>query len=72
MLAPDIPGVDAVLGERPGALGILGEEDVAVVVEVTDDRHVHLADDFRHRPGGLVVVDRHPDELAARRGNRAT
>ena len=43
VLAPDVARVDAVLGERPRAVGVLREEHVAVVVEVADDGHVHLA-----------------------------
>ena len=38
-LAADVAGIDPVLGQRPGAVGIAGEEQVAVVVEVADDRH---------------------------------
>ncbi len=71
VLGADVAGVDPVLGERPGAGRVLREEEVAVVVEVADDRHVHLADDVGHRPRRLVVVDRDPDELAARLGERA-
>ncbi len=36
----DIAGIDAVLGQRLGAAGIVGEQLVAVVVEVADQRHV--------------------------------
>ena len=37
-LAADVAGVDPVLGQGPGAVGIAGEQQVAVVVEVADDR----------------------------------
>ena len=42
-LAADIrvAGIDAVLGERARALRIFLEQQVAVVVEVADDRHRH-------------------------------
>src|SRR6185436_1731661 len=71
VLAPDIPGVDAVLGQGLRAVGILDEENVAVVVEVADDRHLHLAHDLRYRAGGRVVVHGHAHQLAARRVQRA-
>ena len=38
--AADIAGIDAVLGERLGAVGVRREQLVAVEVEVADDRHV--------------------------------
>ena len=37
----DVAGIDAVLGQRPGALGILLQQDVSVVVEVADDGDAH-------------------------------
>ena len=37
----DVAGVDAVLVQRPRALGVLGQQQVAVVVEVAHDRHAH-------------------------------
>ena len=40
VLGADVAGVDAVLGERPRAGGILRQQEVAVVVEVADDRDV--------------------------------
>jgi hypothetical protein len=66
----DVAGIDAVLGERLGAGGILGSSLVAVVVEVADDGRVDAA---LGRPstmcgnggGGVVVVDRDADELGA-------
>jgi hypothetical protein len=36
-LAADVAGIDPVLGQRPGALGVPGQEQVAVVVEITDE-----------------------------------
>ena len=66
MLAADIARVDAVLGERLGAGRVLGQEHVAVVVEITDDGCLHLLDDLRDCARGLVVVDGDTDQLAAR------
>jgi hypothetical protein len=37
----DVAGIDAVLGQRARALGILLQQDVAVVMEVADDGHAH-------------------------------
>ena len=57
-----IAGIDAVLGQRPRALGILLQQDVPVVVEVADDGHgnteaVEAVHDVRHGRGSSVVVD---------------
>ena len=67
-LRADVPWVDAVLGERRGHLGVLGQELVPVVVEVADDRDVdaesaHLADHLGDRGRRLLGVDRDADEL---------
>ena len=69
-LAADIPGIDAVLGQGAGAVGILGQQQVAVVVEVADDRNrdpqaIQPLDDRGDRRRRRLVVDRHPDQLAA-------
>ena len=74
-LAADVARVDAVLGERARAVGKPGEQQVAVVVEIADDRDadaepVETLDDRRYRGGRLVVVDRHPHQLAAGAGQR--
>ena len=66
----DIAGIDAVLGKRLGAGGVFLEQQVAVVVEVTDDRRVDAAlreafDNVRDGLGGLVVVDGDADEFGA-------
>ena len=37
-LTANIPGVDAILGERAGTVGVPGEQNVPVVVEVADDQ----------------------------------
>jgi hypothetical protein len=65
VLAPDIARIDAVLGERAGTGRILGEEHVAVVVEVADHRHVDLAHDVRHRAGRRLGVHGDAHQLAA-------
>ena len=72
-LEADVAGIDAVLVERLGAGGILGEQRVAVVVEVADQRHgrAHLRQpvaDVRHGLGGLVAVDRDAHDLGAGAG----
>ena len=69
-LRADVARIDPVLREARRHLRVLRQEQVAVVVEVADDRHVdaeaaHLADHLRHGRGGRLVVDRDPDELAA-------
>ena len=66
----DVARVDPVLGERRGHLRVLGQELVAVVVEVADDRHVDaeaadLADHLGDGRGRLLGVDRDPHELRA-------
>jgi hypothetical protein len=38
LAGPDVAGVDAVFGKRPGALGILFQKDVPVIVKVADNR----------------------------------
>ena len=69
----DVAWIDAVFGERSCALRILGEQNMPVVVKVTDNRNPHsavlqTADDFRNRPRGLMCVDRDAHQLGARRG----
>ena len=56
-----VAGIDAVLGQIARALGILGQQNMAVVVEVADDGHadallVELLDDVRDGCGRLVIV----------------
>ena len=65
-LGADVAGIDAVLGESGGTLRILGEQQVAVVVEVPDHGDVHLCHDVRHRLRRGVVIDGHPDQLRPR------
>ena len=70
VLEADIAGIDAVLVERLGAGRMIGEQLVADVVEVADQRHVdaHLQQpllDVRHGGGRLVAVDRDAHDLGA-------
>ena len=56
-----VAGIDAVLGQIARAFGILGQQNVAVVVEVADDGNadallVELLDDVGNGRGSLVVV----------------
>ena len=62
-LAAHVPRVDAVLGKRTRAVRMPGEQQVAIVVKVSDDRHGHTkirqpTRDLRDRRGRLVVVHR--------------
>ena len=72
-LEADIAGIDAVFGERLRASGMLGEQRVAVIMKVADERHVEptriepLAD-MRHRGGGLIPVHGDAHEFGAGAG----
>ena len=66
----DVAGIDAVLGQRARAVGILRQQLVAVVVKVADQRHaaarrVQAPADFRHLRGGLRRVDGDAHQLRA-------
>ena len=65
-----IAGIDAILGQLAGALRILLEKDVAVVMEVADNRHRHAerrdgVDDFRHCRRGCLGVHRDAHQFRA-------
>src|ERR1700683_2309220 len=67
-LTTHIAGIDAILVERLGAGRVIGQELVADVMEIADDRHVdvHLEEpllDVRHGRRGLVAVDGDADDL---------
>ena len=69
-LGADVAGVDPVLGEQLGRLGVVHQQLVPVVVEVADDRHVHaqaahLADHLGDGRRGLLRVDGDAHELRA-------
>ena len=75
VLEPDVAGVDAVLVERLGACGVFGEQLVADVMEIADQRDFDAAlqqtvADVRHGGGGLVAVDGDAHEFGARAGQR--
>ena len=72
ILAADgaVAGIDAVFGESFGAVGIFGEELVAVVVKVADDGRgpafgADAFDDVGNGFGGVVVVNGDTNELGA-------
>ena len=70
VLEADIAGIDAVFVERLGAGRVIGQQLVADVVEIADDRHVdaHLAEpvlDVRHGGRRLVAVDGDAHQLGA-------
>ena len=72
-----VAGIDAVLGQCPGALGILLQQDMAVVVEVADDGHRHAeaieaVDDVGHGRGGGVIVDGDAHQFGAGAGQGGT
>jgi len=61
----DVAGIDPVLGERTGAVGMLGEQQMAVVMEVADHGDIDVGDDRRYGAGRLIGVHRHTHQLAA-------
>jgi hypothetical protein len=73
VLEADIAGIDAVFGERLGTGRVLGEQRMAVIVEVADEGHVDATSvefvaDMRHGNRSLRPVDRHAHELRAGAG----
>ncbi len=69
----DVAWIDAIFGERAGALGIFLQQDMAVVMEVADDRNayallVELVDDRGDGGCGFFGVDRYPNQF--RSGSR--
>src|SRR5690625_613831 len=68
-LRPDIPRIDPILCERTGTLWMSGQEEVSIIMEITDDRDSdpligEARDDLGDRSRGCIVVDGDPDELA--------
>jgi len=66
----DVAGVDAVLGEGAGALGIFLQQQMSVVMEIADDGDadtlfVELLGNGRDGGRGLLVVDRDSNQLGA-------
>ena len=75
ILEADVAGIDAVLVERLGTGRMIGEQLVADVVEVPDQRHVDAAlaqavTDVRNRCRGLVAVDGNAHQFGARARQR--
>ena len=75
VLASDagVAGIDAVLGEAFGATGIFGEQEVSVVVEVSDDGRAEALfgealDDVGNGFGGVIIVDGDADDFASGAG----
>src|SRR5437773_2981418 len=73
--AADVTRVDAVLGERRGAVRMLAQELVAVEVEVADQRHadtgaIETLANRRHRRRSLARIDREAHELRPRARER--
>ena len=69
-LKPTLPGLMRYLSSASAAAGMLGEQLVADVVEVADERHAHaaaheLVADVRDRLRGLVAIDGDAHELGA-------
>src|SRR5262249_6015393 len=63
----DIAGVDAVFGQEPRTLRILGEQEMAVVVEVSHQGNLNSpalqpGNDLRHSSSSLFCIDRDSDD----------
>ena len=70
VLEADIAGIDPVLGQRLGTGGVIGQQGVADIVKISDQRHVEAEafepfTDLRHGCGTFVAVDGDPDNLRA-------
>ncbi len=68
-----VAGINAVLSQIAGALGIFRQQDVPVVVKVANDGHAHallveFLDDPRDGGGSLVVVDGDPHQFRSGAG----
>ena len=73
----DVAGIDAVFGQRPRARGILLQQQVPVVVEVSDDGNagaeaVQPLNDVRYGSRGRIVVNRDANQLGAGAGQGET
>ncbi len=71
LAATDVAGVDAVLGQGLGALGIVAQEPVAIEVEIPDqgDIQPHAIQGFansRHGSGGIFIVDGDTNQFRTR------
>ena len=68
VLESDIAGIDAIFVQRLRAGRIIGQQLVADVMEVADQRRGDAAlaqrvADMRHGRGGFVAIDRDPHQL---------
>ena len=68
-----LPGLMRYLARARGAVGILLQQEVSVVMEVADDGHAHALlfepfDDVGDGLGGIVVVDGDADHFGAGAG----
>ena len=68
-----VAGIDAVLVQRPRAIGIFGQQDVPVVMEIADDRRgasqiAQPGHNFRDRRGRFRHVHRDAHKFRARVG----
>ena len=68
-----VAGIDAVFGQGTGAFRIFNEQNVAVVVKVSDDGNVdallvELVDDAGNGGCGFVVIDGDADQFASSAG----
>ncbi len=73
LLEADIAGIDAIFGERLGAGRMVGQQPVADIVEVADQRHVDAQPveplaNAGHSRRALVAVDRDAHDLRAGTG----
>ena len=71
LLEADIAGIDAIFVERLGAGRVIGEQLVADIVEIADERRVdahprETVADMRHGGGRLVAVDGDAHQFRAR------
>jgi hypothetical protein len=69
-LETDIAGIDAIFVERFGTGGMIGKQLVADVMEVADNRHVHihlaqLVLDVRNGSRRFVAINRNADDLGS-------
>ena len=69
----DVAGIDAVFIERAGAIGIFGQQDVAVIVKIADERSFaagvqHALLDFGDSGGCFGKIHGDADHLRSGRG----
>ena len=72
----DVAGIDSIFGERLRAIGMIGEQLVAIEVKIADQRNgairaIERCANRRNRCGGLRCIDGDANELRAGLGERA-